>query len=312
MPIPVQMTRLGGAQIPVGTNIQANKREILKALDWAKENEVNHLLTPEGALSGYVGGWEEHIEEIQDALKEIEEHQQKSGVYLHLGTNFKEPERFGEIHRNEIRHYHPCGRLYGVTYKSLNLYEIETTLNRDVERDRFTVIRLNDPNEPGQGDIGNYISHAAGLICNDMWGSQEARVSPLTTQIKKLGGIDLIFHATNGRKMELEDPQMIVFDSWHDAFLRMSACNTLIPILTVDSCTDWEWDGDEDEVNHYHTSSESGFIDYNGWQTDVPRVGRQYFKYDYDITMSVEDKFRVATALDENKFAIKKITSDPV
>ena len=48
------MTRLGGAQIPVGTNIQANKREILKALDWAKENEVNHLLTPEGALSGYV------------------------------------------------------------------------------------------------------------------------------------------------------------------------------------------------------------------------------------------------------------------
>jgi hypothetical protein len=45
--MPTQMIRVAGAQIPVGTNIQANKVEILKALDWAKENEVDHLLTPE-------------------------------------------------------------------------------------------------------------------------------------------------------------------------------------------------------------------------------------------------------------------------
>ena len=37
--MPTQMIRVAGAQIPVGTNIQANKVEILKALDWAKENE---------------------------------------------------------------------------------------------------------------------------------------------------------------------------------------------------------------------------------------------------------------------------------
>ena len=45
------MIRFGGAQIPVGINIQANKKEILKAIDWAKENKVDHLLTPEAALS---------------------------------------------------------------------------------------------------------------------------------------------------------------------------------------------------------------------------------------------------------------------
>mgnify|MGYP000609517741 CR=1 FL=1 len=34
MEMPRKSLRLAGAQIPVGTNIQANKREILKALDW--------------------------------------------------------------------------------------------------------------------------------------------------------------------------------------------------------------------------------------------------------------------------------------
>ena len=50
--------RLAGAQLPVTVDIQANKKEILKAIDWAKENEVNHLLTPEAALSGYMSGYE--------------------------------------------------------------------------------------------------------------------------------------------------------------------------------------------------------------------------------------------------------------
>ena len=33
--------RLAGAQIPVGTDIQTNKKEIFKALDWAKETGVD-------------------------------------------------------------------------------------------------------------------------------------------------------------------------------------------------------------------------------------------------------------------------------
>ena len=46
--------RIAGAQIPVSdNNIERNKHEIIRALDWAKENEVDHLLTPEGSLSGY-------------------------------------------------------------------------------------------------------------------------------------------------------------------------------------------------------------------------------------------------------------------
>ena len=38
----------------------------------------------------------------------------------------------------------------------------------------------------------------------------------------------------------------------------------------------------EDEVDKYTTSSESGWIDSQGWQTQVPRRGRQYFTYDFE------------------------------
>jgi predicted amidohydrolase len=134
--MPTQMLRVAGAQIPVGTNIQANKVEILKALDWGKENEVDHLLTPECSLSGYLGGWEDNIEEIKDALKEIEEHQAKCNLYLHLGTNFEEPESKGLIRRNEIRHYHREGHIVGATFKTFVLNEMENVLGRDHFRDQ--------------------------------------------------------------------------------------------------------------------------------------------------------------------------------
>lgn len=269
------MIKFGGAQIPVGINIQANKKEIFKAIDWAKENEVNHLLTPEAALSGWENSWVERLDELKDALKEVEEYQKKSGIYLHLGTNFVEPEMKGNIFRNEIRHYDPDGVLRGSTYKTLTV-DMEAALGRDPHLDAFTFIDLVRSDE--KQCIG------AGLICNDMWGYGEDPVSnkAITTLYKELGGIDVIFHATNGAKTDHENTSWLVFEKWHDAFLRMSAWNTMIPILTVDACTDWQWDGNEEEVEKYTTSSESGWINSQGWQTKVPRRGRQYFTYDYE------------------------------
>lgn len=285
--LPTKIIKIAGAQIPCGTNIQANKREILKAIDWAKENGVDHLLTPEGALSGYLCGWEQKIDEIKDALKEIEEHLSDCNFCLHLGTNFEEPEFIGKaVNRNEIRHYDREGLISAVTYKTFVLNDKESVLGRQ-DYDPISVINLIEPSQETP-----YVPQATGMICNDMWGATEARKEPLSHQIKNMH-LDLIFHATNGRKMELDDPQMIVFDAWHDAFLRMTAANIIIPILTVDSCSDWEWDGSEETAEHYHTSSQSGVIDINGWQTDVPRKGRQYFSYDLDVTIKPDEKFHI-------------------
>lgn len=276
----LESMRLAGAQIPCGTNIQVNKKEILKAIDWAKENEVDHLLTPEGSLSGWVHGWEEKIDEIREALKEIEEH--AKGIGLHLGTNFIENETCGLIQRNEIRHYNKAGQLRGSTMKTLPILGAESALPRDQKRDELCVIDLY---ETSIDDVFPTDEHslAAGLICNDLYGAQEDYLMrPLTAVFKEMGVLDLIFHATNGVKIPEGEPHYDVFEKWHEGHLRMAAWSTGIPILTVDSCTDWQWEGDEDEVETYTTSSTSGLIHpIGGWEVTAPRRGRHYFKYDY-------------------------------
>lgn len=279
--------RIAGAQIPVGTDIDNNKQEIMKSLDWAKENDVKHLLTPEGALSGYFAGWETNYEKIEEALKEIEEHVEKTGVCLHVGTNFKEKERFGEVFRNEIRHYNPEGLIMGATYKTYGLPMFESCLPRDPDED-IVLVPMNSPE-----DLSTNNPNIAGMLCNDMWGYMEGRaLTPLTTKIKNLQCVDVIFHATNGRKFDKEDLQQPIFDAWHEGFFRMTAGNTCIPILTVDSCTPWDWTPESDvDIDYYPTSSQSGLIDSLGWQTNVPRHGRQYFYYDLDVSLPSIQKF---------------------
>ena len=115
--------RIAGAQIPIkDKDIQYNKNEIIKALEWAKENDVDLLQTPEGSLSGYVASdWWNKLDELNDALKEVEDHQKKLGIELHLGTCLQETEELGNINRNEIRSYNKKGELFQVTVKSYGI-----------------------------------------------------------------------------------------------------------------------------------------------------------------------------------------------
>ena len=266
--------RLGGAQIPVGTNIQANKKEILKALDWAKENEVNHLLTPEAALSGWTKLWVDQLDELQEALTEIEAHQKTLGVGLHLGTNFQEDEDYGKINRNEIRHYSKEGYLTNLTFKTSTIGAMECVLYRDSRWDPLSMCDL------ATSDCDTQFL-AGGLICNDFWGTSSSEgVKDPIAQYKDIGVCSLLLHATNGRTFPDDAIDWEIFDEWHNAHLRMATYSTQVPVLTVDSCTDWDWDGNEEDVDLYKTSSQSGVIAHGEWLTDVPRRGRQYFKYD--------------------------------
>ena len=47
----------------------------------------------------------------------------------------------------------------------------------------------------------------------------------------------------------------------------------------------------EETVDYYPTSSESGLLDFTGWQTSVPRHGRQYFYHDLDVGSTTPFKF---------------------
>ena len=112
--------RIAGAQIPIKDNdIQYNKNEILKSLDWAKENNVDLIQTPEAALSGYnFNFWEANMGEIVESLKEIESKQKEYGIGLNLGTCIVDYEMYGAIKRNQVRHYSNTGELYGITNKT--------------------------------------------------------------------------------------------------------------------------------------------------------------------------------------------------
>ena len=277
-----KMVRVAGAQIPVNKEPKVNKIEILKALDWAKDNEVDHILTPEGSLSGYCNQWYNKLEEINDLLSEIEEYQKKLGVGLHLATLFQEPEGYGKINRNQIRHYSKKGHLLGITNKTWVL-QSEDCIGRDNVQQGICGVPLFDD------DTG--IGIAGGMICNDMWGWGEAPHTLRDDSKMRKYPMDLIMHATNGRNFLEDDTQYAPFNAWADGFLRMTAYKTLSPILTVDSCTKWDWDGNEDTVDMYPTSSESGLLDFTGWQTSVPRHGRQYFYHDLDVGCTTKFKF---------------------
>ena len=87
----------------------------------------------------------------------------------------------------------------------------------------------------------------------------------------------------------------------------MTALKTLSTIITVDSCTTWWWEGDEEDVDYCITSSESGVIDFTGWKTSVPRTGRQYFYHDVDISLRGKERFDIydRELRDDVKYASK-------
>ena len=274
--------RIAGAQIPVTPNIQFNKKEIFKAIDWAKENEVDHLLTPEGALSGYGSSWVKRVDEIVSTLKEVEDYIKLTGVSLHLGTYFKEPNQYGIFNRNQIRHYDTKGVLVAITCKTLT-----TPDDMCIIGDEYVLHENIFPLEYEHRPISS-----CGLICNDMWGGDGYNKRSIPDDLVR-ANIDLIFHATNGRKFSPNDKRNPTFDAFHKGYLRMTALKTMSTILTVDSCVPWQWDPDlqPEMLDYYPTSSPSGVVDMFGWLKEVPRHGRHYFYHDLDVSISGSEKF---------------------
>jgi len=93
----MQKIRIAGCRIPVGLNIQNNLKEIKTAIDWAAENSVDIISTPECALSGYL--WKPNhikdplIAEIENAYTEICEYSKEKNVDIVLGTGWVNSQR---------------------------------------------------------------------------------------------------------------------------------------------------------------------------------------------------------------------------
>ena len=259
----MEKIRIGGAQIPCTNKLSRNVDILKKAIDWASNNNVDYLLTPEGALSGYFPWFANNngitFDDIIVAEKEVVAYANKYSVGLILGTMWIE----NGSRENQQRFYSQEGIFLGKTNKTYIIPEHDQT----------------EPNEFVDNIIlkhnNNNIS-VLGLICNDFWGGPPNCKVALPLAADSLGS-HLLLHSTNGFRGG--DPWYDDFmNSWHDANLRMYSWTINAPIVTVDNC--WYMQGEEYDGP---TSSESGVLINGKWMTSVPRTGIQYFYYDFII-----------------------------
>jgi predicted amidohydrolase len=263
--------RFGGAQIPVTPDIQQNIKTIKKAIDWAAENKVDYLVTPEASLSGYYTADDASIKSVATAMSTIEKYAAKEKIGLCLGTIWDEIEVDATVRRNQIRFYSQRGMLCGVTNKK---YAIEFDRLIGVKGDNTsTLIPL--PTKDKLIPVG-------GLICIDMYVSAPEEMTPVLKLWVQ--GAKLIIHSTNAARNVLTNKNLSaeltdkIANDWHDICLRRASFLTNIPIITVDNC--YMADGTE---YHGPTSSESGVLISGEWVTKIPRTGTQYFYYDFNI-----------------------------
>lgn len=270
--------RFAGAQIPVTPFVAENTRTIKRAIDWAADNKVDYLVTPEAALSGYTPDFCSQFNNIVGALAEIEKYAAMKNVGLCLGTLWDEREyQETTVRRNQLRFYKNDGLFLGAANKILT-----------IEHDAWCGARGGPAALLIALPVGDSIVPVGGLLCVDMFGIDGTLGIP-GTLINR--GARLLVHATNGVRntlptngssRELSDK---INNDWADINLRRRSFLSNVPIITVDNC--YMIDGTE---YNGPTSSESGVIIKGEWVTNVPRTGTQYFYHDFptdDLTIEM-------------------------
>jgi predicted amidohydrolase len=192
---------IGGCQIPVTLDISQNLKEIKKAIDWASENNVDILSTPECALSGYL--WapnnikDPRILQVTKGIEELILYSLDKKVDLILGTaQYNESNQW-----SDTLHFIISGKIEHIHYKNI-LFE-----------DQYT---------PGNGvkTISYRGRTIAGLICSDIW------ANPITYPDASAGLVrslidqqcNILFVCANTPK-----DQIPLFKKWHNACVEMYA-----------------------------------------------------------------------------------------
>ena len=195
----MQLITVGGCQIPVTLDIFQNLNEIKRAIDWAAENNVNIMSTPECALSGYL--WkpsnetDERVLHLSDAISEISAYSFNKKVDLLLGTAW-----YNEANQwSDTMHVIIDGKIEHVHYKNV-LFENQYT--------------------PGNGVIVfNYRGKRIGtLLCSDIWGNPIKNLDVSAGLIRSLidQQCDILFISANTPK-----GQHNLFLEWHNSCVRM-------------------------------------------------------------------------------------------
>jgi predicted amidohydrolase len=209
---------IGGCRIPVSQNIAANVIEIKKAIDWSIWNDVDIMLTPECALSGYLWAPVENdprIKILDAAQAEIIEYSKSKKIDLILGTAGYHEGRWVNqllfIVNGAIVHRHEKNLLIGMEDK---IY----AWGQGVEPYRYKGFTI------------------AGLICNDAWPNPVWWTN--TYMLRKLyySRLQILFIASNVPR-NVTDAKLMY--NWHrDSVSLMGGAgnwNTVVSGSTLDS-----------------------------------------------------------------------------
>ena len=248
--------RVAGIQMPVTRDIAANSRYIEDAIQWARSQSADIMLTPEGSLSGYTHEFD--VAETRNALQRVTAAAARARVGLALGTCFVEASD-GKTY-NQLRFYTADGTYLGFHSKTLPTGSMSAEPLGEINHYAIRPLRsFQFADQP-----------IAGLICNDLWANPTCTPMPdthLTHRLAELGA-RIIFHAVNGGRSRAEWSDV----NWqfHSSNLRMRARASKIWIVTVDSC----------EPVDIRCSAPSGVVDPEGnWRCQTRDKGVDRFIY---------------------------------
>ena len=250
------MFTFAGCQIPVTRDIEKNIKEIKKAIDWAKENSVEIIATPECALSGYM--WkpdsvdDPRLSLVISGLEEIKKYSKETGVDIVLGTAFVDDvnhwantQKF--IVSGEVIHTHYKNIVFG---EELKYYNPGTTV----------------------GSIQYKQYKIAGLICNDFWSNPILWPDASGVLLRKLkdDGVDILFASVNVPK---ETGPEDCFFRWHVLCTEMFSMAGGWTTVVCDN--PYLMEGDEYQGR---TISQSGICNPNMQWIKSREHGTDYFK----------------------------------
>ncbi|HUW55796.1 MAG TPA: carbon-nitrogen hydrolase family protein [Planctomycetota bacterium] len=214
--------RVAGAQIPVTEDVASNEAAIGRAIDFARKEKADILLTPEGSLSGYTHDFD--AKEVAAALERVTARARSASVGLALGTCFTEPED-GKC-CNECRFYAPDGTFLGFHAKTVLCGTLDAEPKGEINDYTARPLRTFDVEGVTVG----------ALICNDLWANPTCTPMDDTHLSQKLArmGARIIFNPVNGGRGDT-DWRNVVWN-YHESNIRMRAKAGHLWIVTVDNC----------------------------------------------------------------------------
>jgi predicted amidohydrolase len=254
--------RVAGAQIPVSRDVRKNVEAISRAIEYAKREKADVLVTPEGSLSGYFADFDAAA--TAKGIEEVVAKAREAGVALVLGTCFEDAD--GKRY-NAQRFTDREGRYLGFHAKILLCRRVADPRSKG-EIDSFQTKPLETLSLGGL-TVG-------GLVCNDVWANPEWTPMDDPHLVQKLSGLGarVIFHSVNAGQGEGDEWELN--RTYHETNLRMRARSGKVWIVTVDAA-----DPESRRASH----APSGVVAPDGtWAVKTPPKGEQFFAHTIEVS----------------------------